>query len=166
LAGGFWKFRNKGLHFGTLHAMIRLDVREPETGPGRPVFYFQRVYSHSMKKFSYKVAFLALAGALGVSAQSASPRQVKVAIDPRSEGEAEGYLLKSFGKLCPNISVVRDESEAEYVLLASDSDPQRGLLLHYYIAVYDKQGKVVFATDKHSDKNATKAVCRFINGQK
>lgn len=111
-------------------------------------------------------ALALLAGAAGASAQSATPSQVKVAIDPRSEGEAEGYLLKSFGKLCPNVSIVRDESEAEYVLLASDSDPLRGLLLHYYIAVYDKQGKVVFATDKHSDKNATKAVCRFISVQR
>jgi hypothetical protein len=94
------------------------------------------------------------------------PRQVNVAIDPRSEGEAEAELLvKGFGNLCPNVSIIRDESKAEYVILASESNPLRGLLLSYYITVYDKQGKVVFATDKHHGKNATKDVCRFINAQ-
>ena len=119
-----------------------------------------------------------LAGAVGTSAQSTStadarkskdqppPRQVNVAIDPRSEGEAQSELIvKGFGNSCPNVSIIRDESKAEYVILASESNPWRGLLLHYYITVYDKQGKVVFATDKHHDKNASEAVCRFINAQ-
>lgn len=119
-----------------------------------------------------------LAGAVETSAQSTStadarkskdhppPRQVNVAIDPRSEGEAQSELIvKGFGNSCPNVSIIRDESKAEYVILASESNPWRGLLLHYYITVYDKQGKVVFATDKHHDKNASEAVCRFINAQ-
>jgi hypothetical protein len=119
-----------------------------------------------------------LAGALGTSAQSTStadarkskdqppPRQVKVAIDPRSAGEAQSVLIvKGFGNSCPNVSIVRDESEAEFVVLASESDPWRGLLLHYFITVYDKQGKMVFATDKHTGKNASEAACRFINAQ-
>ena len=108
-------------------------------------------------------ALALLAGAVGTSAQSTStadarkskdqpsPRQVKVAIDPRSTGEAQSLLIvKGFGNSCPNVSIVRDESEAEYVVLASESDPWRGFLLHYYITVYDKQGKLVFATDKTS----------------
>ena len=120
-----------------------------------------------------------LAGAVGTSAQSTStaaareskvqppPRQVNVAIDPRSSGEAEAHLVvDGFGKFCPNVSIIRDESKAEYVILASESNPWRGLLLHYYITVYDKQGKVVFATDKHHGKNASEAVCGFINAQK
>jgi hypothetical protein len=119
-----------------------------------------------------------LAGAVGTSAQSTStaaareskdqppPRQVKVAIDPRSAGEAQSVLIvKGFGNSCPNVSIVRNESEAEYVVLASESDPWRGLLLHYFITVYDKQGKMVFATDKHTGKNASEAACRFINAQ-
>ena len=123
-------------------------------------------------------ALALLAGAVGTSAQSTStaaareskdqppPRQVKVAIDPRSAGEAQSVLIvKGFGNSCPNVSIVRNESEAEYVVLASESDPWRGLLLHYFITVYDKQGKMVFATDKHTGKNASEAACRFINAQ-
>ena len=123
-------------------------------------------------------ALALLAGAVGTSAQSTStaaareskdqppPRQVKVAIDPRSAGEAQSVLIvKGFGNSCPNVSIVRNESEAEYVVLASESDPWRGLLLHYFITVYDKQGKMVFATDKHTGKNASAAACRFINAQ-
>ena len=123
-------------------------------------------------------ALALLAGAVGTSAQSTStatareskdqppPRQVKVAIDPRSAGEAQSVLIvKGFGNSCPNVSIVRNESEAEYVVLASESDPWRGLLLHYFITVYDKQGKMVFATDKHTGKIASEAACRFINAQ-
>jgi hypothetical protein len=123
-------------------------------------------------------ALALLAGAVGTSAQSTStaaareskdqppPRQVKVAIDPRSAGDAQSVLIvKGFGNSCPNVSIVRNESEAEYVVLASESDPWRGLLLHYFITVYDKQGKMVFATDKHTGKNASEAACRFINAQ-
>ena len=113
------------------------------------------------------MVFVLLAGTAGTSAQSATPREVKVAIDPRSAGEAQSVLIvKGFRNYCPNVSIVRDESEAEYVVLASESDPLRGLLLHYFITVYDKQGKMVFATDKHTGKNASEAACRFINAQK
>jgi hypothetical protein len=114
-------------------------------------------------------ALALLAGTVGTSAsaQSASPRQVSVAIDPRSSEEAEAWLLsRGFPKLCPNVSVVRDGSEAEYTLLTTWSDPSRRLLLHYYITVYDKQGRVVFSTEKHEAKNAAKAACQFMNGQK
>ena len=120
-----------------------------------------------------------LAAAVGTSAQSAPTvshrgskdqpplRQVSIAIDPRSTGEAQSLLIvKGFGNSCPNVSIVRDESEAEYVVFAGESDPWRGLLLHYYITVYDRQGKMVFATDKHTGKNASEAACRFINTQK
>ena len=124
-------------------------------------------------------ALALLAGAVGTSAQSTStaaagnskdqpsPRQVKVVIDPRSsEGMERALLTNGFRDVCPNVSIVRDESEAEYVVLASESDPWRGFLLHYYITVYDKQGKLVFATDKNHGKSASEAACRFINAQK
>ena len=124
-----------------------------------------------------RVALAVLAGVVGTSAQSTStasarkgddqppPHQVKVVIDPRSSGETEAELLTNgFRNLCPNVSIVRDESEAEYVIFASEAHP--GFLYHYYITVYDKQRKVVFATDKHETKNATKAFCRFFNAQK
>jgi len=121
-------------------------------------------------------ALALLAGAVGTSAQSTStadaqkgkdqpsPRQVKVAIDRRSAGETE-RLVKGFGDSCPNVSIVRDESEAEYVILASLCDHGCGWLIHFYITVYDKQGKVVFVTDKVHSEKSTKEVCRFINAQ-
>jgi len=91
--------------------------------------------------------------------------QVKVAIDPRSAAEME-QLVKGFNNSCPNVSIVRDENEAEYFIQASQADPWREWLLHFRITVFDKQGKVVFATDKHYSKGSTKEVCRFINAQK
>jgi hypothetical protein len=73
-------------------------------------------------------------------------------------------LTNGFRNVCPNVSIARDESEAEYVIFASGACP--GFLCHYYITVYDKQGKVVFAADKHDGKNAVKAFCRFFDAQK
>ena len=123
-------------------------------------------------------ALALLAGALGTAAQSTStadarkskdqpsPRQVQVAIDPRSSGETEAELLTpGFRNSCPSVSIIRDESKAEYVVLASQAST--GFFLHYYITVYDKQGqgKVAFAADKHLAKNAIKAFCQFINAQ-
>jgi hypothetical protein len=118
-----------------------------------------------------------LAGAVGTSAQPAStaaarngeyqppPRQVEVAIDPRSsEGMERALITNGFRGVCPNVSIIRDESEAEYVIFASGACP--GFLCHYYITLYDKLGKVVFTTDKHDGKNAIKAFCQFMNGQK
>lgn len=118
-----------------------------------------------------------LAGGAGTSAQTTSttdaangkapqpPRQVKVVIDPRSSGGMEAELLTNgFRNVCPNVSIIRNESEAEYVIFASGDCP--GFLCHYYITLYDKQGKVVFTTDKHTGKNAVNAFCRFVNGQK
>jgi hypothetical protein len=120
-----------------------------------------------------------LAGAVGTSASAQStstaaapkstdpppPRQVKVAIDPRSsEGMERALITNGFRDVCSNVSIIRDESEAEYVIFASGACP--GFLCHYYITLYDKQGKVVFATDKHDGKNAIRAFCQFMHGQK
>jgi hypothetical protein len=117
--------------------------------------------------------------AVGTSAQSAStaaagnskdqpsPRQVKVIIDPRSsEGMERSLLTNGFRDVCPNVSIVRDESKAEYVIVASVCAAGCGWLTHFYITVYDKQGKVAFATDKVDSERSTKAVCRFFNAQK
>jgi hypothetical protein len=110
-------------------------------------------------------ALTLLAGAVGTSAQSTSPHQVKVVIDPRSsEGMERALLTNGVRDVCPNVSIVRDESKAEYVIFASGACP--GFLCHYYITVSDKQEKVVFTTDKHAAKNAIKAFCQFFNDQK
>jgi bifunctional ADP-heptose synthase (sugar kinase/adenylyltransferase) len=116
-----------------------------------------------MKNLGYKIASIALivVGAIETSAQ----HQVKIAIDPRSAGETEAELLSpNFHNSCPNISIVRDESQAEYTVLANET--QSWGFLHYYITTYDKQGKVVFTTNKHLTKNAIKAFCQFMNTQK
>ena len=123
------------------------------------------------------VALAVLAGAVGTSAQSTSaaaaraskdqplPRQLKVAIDPRSsEGMERELITNGFRDVCPNVSIIRDESKAEYVIFASGTCP--GFLCHYYVTLYDKQGKVVFTTDKHTGKNAVNAFCQFMNSQK
>jgi hypothetical protein len=122
-------------------------------------------------------ALALLAGAVGTSTQSTStsaaqeskdqppPHQVNVAIDPQSAGATE-QLVKGFGNSCPNVSIVRDESKAEYVIVASVCAAGCGWLTHFYITVYDKQGKVAFATDKVDSERSTKAVCRFFNAQK
>jgi hypothetical protein len=122
-------------------------------------------------------ALVLLAGAVGTSAQSTSstdapkgkdqppPRQVKVVIDPRSsEGMERALITNGFRDVCPNVSIIRDEAEAEYVIFASGACP--GFLCHYYVTLYDKQGKVVFATDKHTGKNAVNAFCQFMKTQK
>jgi len=91
--------------------------------------------------------------------------QVKVAIDPRSsEGMERELITNGFRDVCPNVSIIRDESKAEYVIFASGTCP--GFLCHYYVTLYDKQGKVVFTTDKHTGKNAVNAFCQFMNSQK
>jgi hypothetical protein len=122
-------------------------------------------------------ALALLAGAVGTSAQSTStaaaqeskdqppPPQVKVTIDPRSAAATE-QLIKGFHNSCPNVSVVRDESAAEYVIVASVCAAGCGWLTHFYITVYDKQGKVAFTTDKVDSQRSTKAVCQFFNAQK
>ena len=122
-------------------------------------------------------ALALLAGAVGTSAQSTSTaaagnskdqpplRQLYVAIDPQSAGATE-QLVKGFGNSCPNVSIVRDESEAKYVIVASVCAAGCGWLTHFYITVYDKQGKVAFATDNVDSERSTKAACRFFNAQK
>ena len=114
---------------------------------------------------------------MGTSAQSTSTaaagnskdqpplRQLYVAIDPHSAGATE-QLVIGFGNSCPNVSIVRDESEAKYVIVASVCAAGCGWLTHFYITVYDKQGKVAFATDKVDSERSTKAACRFFNAQK
>jgi len=116
--------------------------------------------------FLISVIALSLCTSLGFAKSKGQPpvRQVKVTIDPRSAAETE-QLVKGFDKSCPNVSIIRDEGDAEYLIQASQADPWREWLLHFRITVFDKQGKVVFATDKHHSKDATKEVCRFINSQ-
>lgn len=117
--------------------------------------------------FTVAATALSLCASFGFSQSNNQPpmQPVKVAIDPRSSGGMEAMLLTNGTRnVCPNVSIVRDESEAAYVVFASGACP--GFLCHWYITVYDKPGKVVFAADKHDGKNAIKAFCQFMNAQK
>lgn len=115
-----------------------------------------------MKKLGYGATSIAILFTI-VAGSSAQSQQVKVAIDPRSAGETEAELL-SPGFSCPGVSIVRDESEAAYIALAGET--QSWGFLHYFIAVNDKHGKVVFSANKRLAKNALKAFCQFMNTQK
>jgi hypothetical protein len=99
----------------------------------------------------------------GTNEPDSSIYQVKVAIDPRST-MATSQFLKGFEESCPNVSVVRLESEARYVL-EGFGPRNTEWLKHYRITVFDKSGKAIFATDKTSPGSATKEVCRFLNSQ-
>jgi hypothetical protein len=112
-----------------------------------------------------KLTFIIVFALLAKTAKASVQHQTKVAIDPRSAGETEAELLSpNFRNSCLSVSIVRDESEAEYMALASESHP--GFFMHYSVTLYDKQGKVVFATDKHETRNTVKAFCQFMNTQK
>ena len=90
-------------------------------------------------------------------------RQVKVAISQHST-MATSQLLKGFTEDCPNVSIILDESVADYVIDANGPNAAEGMK-HYRITLFSKQGTAVFATDKHFPGAATKEVCRFINDQ-
>jgi hypothetical protein len=115
-------------------------------------------------KTALLILALPVAGMRVAAPVSAAPQHpISIAIDPRSSGEAQAELITNgFRKYCPDIAIVRDEAAAQYVVLASESNPLRGFLLHYYITIYDKKGSVVFSVDKNHDKSATKAACKFI----
>jgi uncharacterized protein YcfL len=74
---------------------------------------------------------------------------------------ATSQLMKGFGNSCPNVSIVSDDKSADYVIEAQGPQ-QTEVLKHYRITVFDKTGKAIFSTDKHSLGAATKEVCKFL----
>jgi hypothetical protein len=116
-----------------------------------------------MKTALYALALLVALPTIAAPVNATTLHPISIAIDPRSSGEAQAELITNgFRKYCPDVAIVRDEAAAQYVLLASESNPLRGFLLHYYITIYDSKGTVVFSVDKNHDKSATKAACKFI----
>ena len=94
----------------------------------------------------------------------AGSAEIKVAVAPRST-MATSQLLKGFRESCPNVAVTSDEGSADYVIEANGPNAAE-LLKHYRITLFDKQGKAVFSTDKHSSGAATKDVCKFLSQAK
>lgn len=90
-----------------------------------------------------------------------SSAETKIAVAARST-MATAQLLKGFKSSCPNVAIVSDEDAADYVIEASGPNAAE-FLKHYRITLFDKAGKTVFSTDKHSPGAATKDVCKFVN---
>ena len=95
---------------------------------------------------------------------AAGSAETKVAVAPRST-MATTQLLKGFRESCPNVAVTSDEGSAYYVIEANGPNAAE-FYKHYRITLFDKQGKAVFSTDKHSPGAATKEVCKFLGQPK
>jgi len=78
---------------------------------------------------------------------------------------APSQLLKGFRASCPSVTIGSSESAVDYVIEANGPNAAE-LLKHYRLTLFDKQGKPVFSTDKHSPGAATKDVCKFLTQSK
>jgi uncharacterized protein YcfL len=94
----------------------------------------------------------------------ASSAETKVVVAPRST-MATSQLLKGFKESCPSVVITSEEGSADYVIEAG-REKDTEWLKHYRITLFDKQGKAVFSTDKHSPGAATKDVCKFLSQAK
>ena len=92
---------------------------------------------------------------------AASSAETKVAVAPRST-MATSQLLKGFKESCPNVAVTSDEAAADYTIEADGPNAAESLK-HYRITLFDKQGRLLFSTDKHHPSAATKDVCKFLS---
>ena len=89
--------------------------------------------------------------------------ETKVVVAPRST-MATSQLLKGFRESCPSLVITSEEGSADYVIEA-EREKDTEWMKHYRITLFDKEGKAVFSTDKHSPGAATKDVCKFLSGQ-
>jgi uncharacterized protein YcfL len=95
---------------------------------------------------------------------AAGSAETKIAVATRST-MATSQLLKGFRESCPNVVVTSNEGSADYVIEANGPSAAEWLK-HYRITLFDKQGKAVFSTDKHSPGAGTKEVCKFLSQPK
>jgi hypothetical protein len=95
---------------------------------------------------------------------SAHATDVKVAVLPRST-MATSQLLKGFSVSCPNVSIILDESRADY-LVEAQGPKDTEWLKHYRITLFDQQGRAVFSADKHYPGASAKEVCKFLNAKR
>ena len=99
--------------------------------------------------------------ALILLSRGAYATEIKVTVIPSST-MAVSQLVKGFSASCPNVTIVLDESKADY-LMEAQGPKDTEWLKHYRITLFDKQSKAVFGTDKHSPDAATKEACKFLN---
>jgi hypothetical protein len=102
----------------------------------------------------------------------AQEKPVNIALSPASTTPA-AFLVENFPKAgCANVSIVPDESKADYILEAHEGDfegpngsegphgprPPRPKA-HYTLS---QNGKVVFGTTPVKEKSAVKDVCKYV----
>jgi hypothetical protein len=107
-----------------------------------------------------------------VPAVLAQDKPVNIALSPASTTPA-AFLLENFPKVgCANVSIVPDDSKADYVLEAHEGDfegsngsegphlPRPPRPRSRYTLV--QHGKLVFATTPIKEKSAVKDVCKYL----
>ena len=95
---------------------------------------------------------------------AACSAEMRVAVIPRSTMPTS-QLLKGFKESCPNVVITSDDASADYDIEANGPNAAE-YLKHYRLTLFDKHGKAVFSTDKHSPGAATKDVCKFLSQAK
>jgi hypothetical protein len=102
----------------------------------------------------------------------AQEKPIHIALSPDSTTPA-AFLLENFPKVgCANVSIVLDESKADYVLEAHEGDfegpngsegphPPRPPRPRAKYAL-TQNGKLVFATTPVKEKSAVKDICKFL----
>jgi hypothetical protein len=120
-------------------------------------------------KILWAVVLFSLMFATPVPAQDKS---INIALSPAST-TPPAFLLENFPKVgCANVSIVTDESKADYILEAHEGDfegpngsegphPPRPPRPRAKYALTQK-GKLVFATTPVKEKSAVKDVCKFL----
>jgi hypothetical protein len=102
----------------------------------------------------------------------AQDKPVNIALSPSSTTPAS-FLLENFPKVgCANVSIVPDESKADYILEAHEGDfegpngsegphpPRPPRPRSRYTLI--QHGKLVFATTPVKEKSAVKDVCKYL----
>ncbi len=73
-------------------------------------------------------------------------------------------IIKTFGQRCPSVTVTMDKAKAEYVVLF-DRDGGKGIARKRdKIAVFKKDGDVLYSGSTRSVGNAVQDSCRAIDG--
>lgn len=120
-------------------------------------------------KISLTVVLCALLFSSSILGQD---KPVSIALSSASSTPA-AFLLENFPKVgCPNVSIVLDESKADYILEAHQGDfegphgsegshpPRPPRPRARYTLV--QNGKVVFGTTPIKEKSAVKDVCKYL----
>lgn len=87
------------------------------------------------------------------------PPPVKVVMSPASN-IAKADLVKDFMNRCPNVSLVLDSRQSDFMLEAARWPNG------YKFTLFKKGGEAVFSTSTVLMGNAVKDVCKFVNTQK